>query len=54
MKEHVGGTHWELREDVENMMRTQWVEQKSKKETNVLPWEEYANSNYNIPLVFPM
>ncbi len=31
MKEHVGGTHWELREHVENMMGTQWVQQKSEK-----------------------
>jgi hypothetical protein len=51
LKEHVGGTYWELKEDVENMMGTQWVQQKS---TNVLPKEEFANSNYNIPLVLPM
>ena len=31
MKEHVGGIHWELREHVENMMGTQWVQQKSEK-----------------------
>jgi len=31
LKEHVGGTHWELREHVENMIGTQWVQQKSRK-----------------------
>jgi len=54
LKEHVGGTHWELREHVENMMRNNGFNKNPKRETNVLPREEFANSNYNIPLVLPM
>jgi hypothetical protein len=51
LKEHVGGTQWELREHVE---KNTMFNKNPKRETNVLPREEYANSNYNIPLVFPM
>jgi hypothetical protein len=55
---HVGGTHWELMEHVENLVGTRQehngFNKNPKRETHVLPKEEFANSNYNIPLILSM
>ncbi len=59
--EHIGNLGNMLGEHIGNlgnMLKTWWehkgFNKNPKRETNVLPKEEFANSNYNIPLVLPM